>query len=140
MTNDTIILTWPDHALLTELVESRLPRCDARDRPAFDRLAAELARATLVASQDVPPDVVTMNTRLRVRDLDTEKHYTFTIAWPDDADADLDRISVLAPVGMALLGCRVGQSVEWPVPGGSRRLLVEAVLFQPESGRPTAVV
>ena len=61
---------------------------------------------------------------------------TFTLSWPGTADPERGRINVLAPLGMALLGCRVGQAVEWPVPAGIRRLRVEAVLFQPEDGTP----
>jgi len=133
MSNPSIIITWPDHTQLTALVEARRRSRNSVDAKAFERLAGELARASLVAAQDIPPDVVTMNTKARVRDLDSGEVFAFTLSWPDGADAASGRVNVLAPMGMALLGCRVGQEVEWPVPGGTRRLRVEAVLFQPEN-------
>jgi regulator of nucleoside diphosphate kinase len=135
MTETPIIMTWPDHAQLTAMVESRRNRKNGQDGVALERLATELARARLVAAQDIPADVVTMNTRAKVRDLDSDEVFSFALSWPDQADAGLARINVLAPLGMALLGCRTGQEVEWPVPGGTRRLRVEGVL-QPESGSP----
>lgn len=132
MKEQTIIMTWPDHARLTELVERRRYQKGDFDAKAFNRLAGELARASLVASEDIPPDVVTMNSQLRVRDLDSSEVLTFTLSWPDASSPSNGLINVLAPLGMALLGCRVGQAVEWPVPGGMRRLCVEEVLYQPE--------
>ncbi len=138
MSDQTIIMTWPDHAELTLLVESRRYCATTFDGPAFERLAGELARAKLVASQDIPADVVTMNTKLRAHDMDTNAVLTLTLSWPAVADPDHGRINVLAPLGMALLGCRVGQSVEWPVPGGRRRLRIEEVLYQPENDTPLA--
>lgn len=136
MNDQTIILTWPDHAELTLLVESHRYHANHLDGPAFERLAVELARAKLVASHDTPFNVVTMNTQLRARDLDSNEALTLTLSWPDDADAERGYINVLAPLGMALLGCRVGQDVDWPVPGGHRRLRVEEVLYQPEHDVP----
>ena len=136
MNEQTIIMTWPDHARLTELVEKQRYKKESFDAEAFKRLAGELARARLVASEDIPPDVVTMNSELRVRDLDSSELLTFTLSWPDTASPANGRINVLAPLGMALLGCRVGQDVEWPVPGGMRRLCVEEVLYQPEHHAP----
>jgi len=138
MRDQTIIMTWPDHSELTLLVESRRYRATTFDGPAFERLAGELARAKLVATQDIPADVVTMNTKLRVRDLDTNEEMALTLSWPDEADPNRGRINVLAPLGMALLGCRASQDVDWPVPGGHRRLRVEEVLYQPENDVPPA--
>jgi len=118
------------------MVEARPNNRNGLDAKAFERLAGELARARLVAAQDIPPDVVTMNTRAKVRDLDSDEVFAFTLSWPEQADAVNSHINVLAPLGMALLGCRVGQEVEWPVPGGTRRLRIEGVLFQPENDSP----
>lgn len=139
MNEQTIILTWPDHARLTELVERHRFKKNGFDAEAFKRLAGELTRASLVASEDIPPNVVTMNSKIRVRDLDSAEELTFTLSWPDRANPGDGLINVLAPLGMALLGCRVGEEVEWPVPGGMRRLCVDEVLFQPEKETtPTA--
>lgn len=133
MTETPIVMSWPDHAQLTAIVEARQNSRNSPDAKALERLASELARARLVAVQDIPPDVVTMNTRAEVRDLDLDEVFSCTLSWPEQADAANARINVLAPLGMALLGCRVGDEVEWPVPGGIRRLRIESVLFQPEN-------
>ena len=136
MRDQTIILTWPDHAELTNLVEEQRYRANQHDGTAFERLAVELARAKLVASQDVPFNVVTMNTSFRARDLDTKEKLNLTLSWPDEADPFNNCINVLAPLGMALLGCRVGQNVVWSTPGGRRRLCVEEIIYQPEHDVP----
>jgi regulator of nucleoside diphosphate kinase len=98
-------------------------------------LAGELRRARVVPRSQIPRDVVTMNSTVRLRDLETGEEETYTLVYPDEADIEADRLSVLAPVGTALLGYRAGDVVEWPVPVGVRRFRVEEVLFQPRSAR-----
>lgn len=133
MKEEIIIMTWPDHAQLTSLVERQQFKKGGYDSKAFQRLAGELARAQLVASQDIPADVVTMDSHISVCDLDSNETLEFTLSWPERSDPTSGLINVLAPLGMALLGCRVGQEVEWPVPNGTRRLRVEQVISQPEN-------
>ncbi len=137
MNNDSIMMTWPDHAQLTAMVDNRRKSKSEPDAKAFERLAEELARARLVTAQDIPPNLVTMNTKTKVRDLDSNEVFSFTLSWPHEADPASNRINVLAPLGMAILGCRVGQEVEWPVPGGTLRLRVEKILSQPENPSAT---
>jgi regulator of nucleoside diphosphate kinase len=98
----------------------------------LDDLRAELDRAEIVRPEDVPRNVVTMNSTVVLRDLDTKEKETYTLVFPDAADIANDRLSVLAPVGTAILGERVGDVVRWRVPQGWRRLKVERVLYQPE--------
>jgi regulator of nucleoside diphosphate kinase len=76
-----------------------------------------------------------MNSTVRVGDLETGEEETYTLVYPEEADIEANRLSVLAPVGTALIGYRAGDVVEWPVPAGVRRFRVEAVLFQPKSAR-----
>ncbi len=104
-----------------------------RDRRYLEMLEEELDRAEVVAANEVPPDVITMNSRVRVRDLDSRTERVYTIVYPRDADPARNRISILAPIGTALLGYRVGDVIEWEVPAGTRRLRVEEVLYQPEA-------
>ena len=104
-----------------------------RDRNDLASLADELKRATVVAPREVPPKVVTMNTRLRLLDLDTKKPFEMTVVFPDDANVDVGKVSVTSPVGTAVLGYSEGDTVEWAVPAGTRRLLIEAVIYQPEA-------
>ena len=127
-----IVITNEDMALLRELVR-RGRRSACRDRGHLAELDEELAEADVVDAVDVSADVVTMHSTVRVRDLDKGIRAVYTIVFPVDADIEANRISVLAPVGTALIGYRAGDVVEWTTPGGTKRLEIEEVLFQPEA-------
>ena len=128
----TVLITEADKEQLEALLDS-VQNVHKRDEHYLQMLQEELDRAEVVAAGEIPPDVVTMNSRIRVRDLDTGKSFVCTLVFPRDADFPGSRISVLAPIGTALLGYRVGDVVEWKVPAGTRRLRVEEVLYQPEA-------
>lgn len=97
-------------------------------------LRAELERATVVPSHAVPRDVVTMHSRVRYLDEASGERREVQVVYPDEADLARNRISVLTPVGSALLGLSVDQAIEWDFPGGAtRRLRVEQVVDQSES-------
>lgn len=96
-------------------------------------LQAELLQARVVAPDAVPSDVITMNSKARLRDLDTGEEVTYTLVFPDQANIEQGRISVVAPIGTAMLGHRVGDDFEWKVPAGEVRLRVQEVLYQPEA-------
>ncbi len=126
-----LIISESDHRRLVELTGGS--RMDPRIRPeALDALDAELWRARVVPPGDVPPDVVTMNSIVRIRDLDSGETDDYELAYPPEADVALNRISILAPIGTAILGYRVGDDIEWPVPAGTCRLRIEDVRYQPE--------
>ena len=132
MTRRRILITEDDMARLLDVV-SRSRVALRRDQGHVEELQRELERAEVVAAGDVPPDVVTMHSTVQVRDVNARVSSVYTIVFPVEADAAARRISVLAPVGTALIGYRTGDVIEWPTPGGIRRLLIEAVLFQPEA-------
>ena len=109
------------------------------DRGDLSRLEHEIDRASIVKATEVPKDVVTMNSRVKLRDLDSGDALDFSLVFPtfpfaagSDHLAPMT-VSVLAPIGTAVLGNRVGDIIEWEVPAGGRRLKVEDVPFQPES-------
>jgi regulator of nucleoside diphosphate kinase len=103
----------------------------------LESLAAELERAEIVEDAEIPSDVITMHSRVLVQDLTTGAYRIYTLVFPNEADLVLDKVSVLAPIGTALLGYRTGDIIAWNMPGGTRRLFVKDVLFQPEaSGEP----
>ncbi len=102
-------------------------------RKDLEGLAGELARAKVVPSKDVPPEVVTMNSQVILRDVDTSEEMTYSLVFPKDADIDAGAISILAPVGTAILGYSEGDVIEWPVPSGIRRIRIERILYQPEA-------
>jgi regulator of nucleoside diphosphate kinase len=101
-----------------------LPVLEQNDTPASELLDAELRRAQIVDHGSVPPDVVTMNSEVVYEDCETLARRTVRVVYPQDADAARGQVSVLAPIGSALLGLRVGQSIEWPVPKGRKLIRV----------------
>jgi regulator of nucleoside diphosphate kinase len=107
-------------------------------RPELERLREELDRAEVIEPSDVPRDIVTMNSRIRFADEATGEESEISLVFPRHADAEQGRISILAPVGTALLGLSVGATIEWPVPDGrTRRLRVVAIAYQPEAAGDT---
>lgn len=105
----------------------------ATDRSSIEALEAELDRANIVESSQIPSDVITMNSEVRLRDLDTGEERVYRLVFPNRALRTRNALSVVAPIGTALLGYRAGDVVEWMVPKGLRRLKVLEVLYQPES-------
>ena len=99
----------------------------------IEKLKAELDRAIIVKPQEVPPTVVTMNSTIALVDLDTNEEETYTLVFPEDADISKGKISILAPIGTAMLGYEIGDVFEWDVPAGKRRLRVERIIYQPEA-------
>jgi regulator of nucleoside diphosphate kinase len=116
----TIIIGNTDRRDLVSLL-------DLHDTPAAEQLSAELDRATIVEQGALPADVVAMNTDVIFEDCDTLERRRVRLVYPKDADAERGRISVLAPIGSALLGLRVGQTISWHVPRGTRRIRVTEV-------------
>jgi regulator of nucleoside diphosphate kinase len=96
-------------------------------RHTLSQLERELDRAEIVSEEALPTDVVAMYSTVRLVDLDTDAEHVYTVVYPHEADADRGRISVLAPIGTAVLGYRTGDEVEWEVPAGRRRFRIAAV-------------
>ena len=126
--NRTIYITQADMTRLRSLFESM-----KSSREDLKALRGELDHANVVTSADIPPDVITMNSKAQLRDLSDDEAMTYTLVFPGKASADDGLISILAPIGTAMLGRRVGDEFEWRVPAGLIRLRVESVLYQPEA-------
>lgn len=102
--------------------------------PVAERLEAELLRAEVRPSAEIPPDVVTMNSEVVCVDESSGAERRLRLVYPQQLDGSAGQVSVLAPVGAALLGLSLGQSIEWPLPGDrSTRLRVTEVTSQPEA-------
>ncbi len=99
----------------------------------LQELEAELDRGKVVKSQDIPRNIITMNSEVHLRDLNTKEEITYKLVFPDQADASQGRVSILAPIGTALLGYSVGDVIEWKVPASIAKLKVEKILYQPEA-------
>ncbi|MFU2510921.1 nucleoside diphosphate kinase regulator [Pseudoalteromonas sp. ASV78] len=124
-----LIISSLDADRLYDLMES-LPAGSFADQK---ELEAELGRATIVEPKDVPSTVVTMNSTVNFIVESTQEEFTKTLVYPKNADASADKISILAPVGSALLGLSQGDEIEWPKPsGGLIKVKIKAITYQPE--------
>lgn len=124
-----IVVTSRDLERLENLLDS-LP---AGAFPGKAALASELERSEVVEPQQIPPDVVTMNSTVRFTFTESGEEFSLTLVYPKDAQGQSDRISILAPVGSALLGLTVGDDIQWPMPGGGMSTVrVLEVTYQPE--------
>jgi regulator of nucleoside diphosphate kinase len=126
MKERTILITSADMCRLRRLLESAL-NLFRHDRPYLDALKQELEAAKVVQGEDIPRDLVTLNSRIHIRDLDTGKQMVCSVVFPKDSNVSDDRLSVLSPIGTAVLGRRVGDIFECKVPAGVRRLKLEAI-------------
>jgi regulator of nucleoside diphosphate kinase len=127
-----IYITQFDLSRLRELLQVGLSFAE-RDRESLESLQEELDRAHIVEPRAIPHDVITMNSRVRLKDLETNEEKVYTLVFPSEADLSQQKISVLAPIGTAILGYRIGDTVEWRVPAGVKNMRIEDILFQPEA-------
>jgi regulator of nucleoside diphosphate kinase len=127
-----IIMNAADHTELS-LAIAAVAKLSDRGHGEVKALQDELARAQIVAPENLQADVITMNSRAELLDLHSQELMEFTLVFPVDANIEEGKISVLAPLGTAMLGYRVGDEFEWQVPYGARRLKVTHVYFQPEA-------
>ena len=128
----SIYITEPDHQRLSGLIETTRER-NGVDREYLNNLEAELDRADIVDPKDISADVITMRSKVRLKDLVTGEANTYSLVFPTEADFSEGKISILAPIGTAILGYKRGDTIEWPVPSGVRRLRVDEILYQPEA-------
>lgn len=122
-----IFITDQDYHRLTALVGQA-------EGPLVEALDEELSRAHVMSQKEIPKNVVTMNSRIQFVDEATGQKNEMTLVYPQDANVDQNKLSILAPIGMALLGLTVGQEIDWKLPNGQKkRLKVEAITYQPEA-------
>ena len=132
MDEKQIVITEQDRKRLIDLILDAQSG-EYRGSVYLDKLRGELNRAQIVTPQQIPADTITMNTKVALLDLDSHEEEVYTLVYPENADSAEGKISVLAPIGTAMLGYRVGDVFEWEVPAGKRRLKVDRILYQPES-------
>ena len=121
-----------DKYLLEDLL-AEVEASGTRWRGDLKALRDEVQRAIVVEPQDIPDDVITMNSRAEMLDLQTGETVTLTLVFPSQANVDEEKISVLAPIGAGMLGYRLNDEFEWNVPGGVRRMRVTRIHYQPEA-------
>lgn len=114
-------------------LERMLDSLGSNQFPDRDDLQAELDRAHIVEPREIPPDVVTMNSTVMFKVESSDREFSLTLVYPNDVDDSTQAISILAPVGSALLGLREGDEISWPKPGGGLLLVrIMKVMYQPE--------
>ena len=115
-------------------IEALLAAIPASAFPGKADLQAELDRADVLAPEEMPPTVVTMNSTVQFTIVETGKSFCLTLVYPRDMDGSADRVSIFAPAGSALLGMSVGDELAWPGPGGKAMTVrVKEVVYQPEA-------
>ena len=128
----SIYVTEPDYHRLSALIETTRER-NGVDREYINKLEAELDRAEIVDPKHIPADVITMRSKVRLKDLVTGEANNYSLVFPTEADFSEGKISILAPIGTAILGYKLGDIIEWPVPSGLRRIKVDEIVYQPEA-------
>jgi len=126
--------------ILNRLDYARIKKCigDARqfksiNKLEFEKLIKELESATIVEPKEIPSDVVTMNSVVKLSFLNNNKSVHFQIVYPDQANLKENKISIFSPIATALIGYKVGDKIEWIVPAGLTQLKIEEIIYQPEA-------
>jgi len=125
---NVIYITRNDHKKLIDLINKKWPHDDYDEA-----LLTELKRAVVIEPQKVPGDVITMNSLVVFYDIESKSKLEYWLVFPEDADISQKKISVLSPIGCALLGYRIGDIISVQTPKGEKKLKVEKILHQPES-------
>ncbi|MPM27521.1 Regulator of nucleoside diphosphate kinase [bioreactor metagenome] len=128
----TICITSLDKERLQKLIETEREFA-VGDKNYLEDLDIELGKANILRPEEIPNNVITMNSKFILKYLDDEEAVTYTLVYPEMADVAENRISVLAPIGTAVLGYCIGDTLEWKIPSGVVQLRVEDILFQPEA-------
>lgn len=132
MSDNCIYITENDLMKLKGLVRASRDS-QKKDEKNLQLLEGELNRAKVVKPNEIPSDVITMNSEVYLRDMDTEEDTVYRLVFPHEADIDKGYVSVLAPIGTALIGYKVGDIIEWKVPAGTARWKVIKITYQPEA-------
>jgi regulator of nucleoside diphosphate kinase len=133
-----IYITADNFRKLQETIENLRLLSDVLEKESLDKLEAELKRATIIDQDKVPDNVVTMNSTVCLMDIESKKEETYKLVYPSDANIEENKISVLAPIGTAIIGYKVGDVVEWRVPAGARKILIKEIIHQQENGNSSS--
>ncbi len=132
MAQRTLYITKFDMDRLLELIDG-LRSAPKANQANLDLLEKELYRGILVDPQNVPHDVITMNSRVTITDTESGEKMNYTLVFPSAANINDGKLSILAPLGIALLGYRKGDVIEWQVPSGAKKFIVDDIIYQPEA-------
>jgi regulator of nucleoside diphosphate kinase len=125
-TENQVILLKKDYEILNDYVKN-LHGMRVNEKENFAKLSQELGKAQLVTEEDFPGDIVRIDSEVVIKDVETKRNMTITIVMPQNADIKQRKVSVLAPIGTALIGFRKGQKVSWEVPAGKKTFKIMEV-------------
>jgi regulator of nucleoside diphosphate kinase len=132
MNQPSIFITTKDVEKLRDLIRDAY-HTEYRGSDYLKKLAEEIEKAAVVLPDQIPSDVITLNSTARLVDQKTNEEMLYTLVFPEEADISQGKISILAPIGTAMLGYKVGDTFEWDTPGGKRSIRVKEILYQPEA-------
>ena len=130
MKNNSIRITSLDVQRLRKVLDNPDLK---QQKPYLQELQREIDQAVIVESNKIAANTITMNSTVQLVDLDTDERMIVTLVYPENANMQEGKISVLAPVGTAILGCSEGETIQWEVPDGIRSLKIDRILYQPEA-------
>jgi len=130
MKNNSIRITSLDVQRLRKVLDNPDLK---QQKPYLQELEREIDQAVIVESNKIAANTITMNSTVQLVDLDTDERMIVTLVYPENANMQEGKISVLAPVGTAILGCSEGETIQWEVPDGIRSLKIDRILYQPEA-------
>ena len=125
-TENQVILLKKDYEILNDYIKN-LHGMRVNEKENFRKLSQELGKAQLVTEEDFPEDIVRIDSEVIIKDVETKRDMTITIVMPQNADIKQRKVSVLAPIGTALIGFRKGQEVSWEVPAGKKTFKIMEV-------------
>lgn len=128
-----ICITAVDRERLLKLIREEREFGSVKNQDYLRDLEKELNRAEILEPSEIPSDIITMNSKICLKDLETGEETVYSLVYPEDADLLEDKISILAPVGTAMLGYQVGDIIDWQVPDGVIQFKVERIIYQPEA-------
>lgn len=128
-----IDITVKDRDRILKLIAKEREFGTGKNKDYLKDLEQELNRANIVSSKAIPPASITMNSKVLLEDLDLGEETTYTLVYPESADLSENKISVLAPIGTAILGFREGDVIDWKIPAGIVKLKVKKIIYQPEA-------
>ena len=132
MNQPSIFITTKDVEKLRDLIRDAY-HTEYHGSDYLKKLAEEIEKASVVQPDQIPSNVITLNSTARLVDRETKEEMVYSLVFPEDADTSQGKISILAPIGTAMLGYKAGNTFEWDTPGGKRIIHVEEILYQPEA-------
>ncbi len=133
MNTNEIMITGFDYGRIMSMIDRLRNTFSKEQKENADRLVMELKRAQRVDSYDIPHDCVTMNSSFEIKEVDESETRTLTLVFPEKANIEENRVSILSPVGTAVLGYRVGNVIHWKVPAGVKKFIITRIIYQPEA-------